>query len=140
LISILAICGAAAIDPSTERENPSCENTLERTQTMTYSLIRLTLVALVLSTGAHARTLEVGENKEFKVPSAAAASAQDGDRVEIQPGEYIDCAIWSANKLVVEGIGDPDKVVVTDVALYLMGSSSICVLLAWANGQHACPQ
>jgi hypothetical protein len=83
---------------------------------MTYSLIRLTLVALVLSTGAHARTLEVGENKEFKIPSAAAASAQDGDRVEIQPGEYIDCAIWSANKLVVEGIGDPDKVVVTDKA------------------------
>jgi hypothetical protein len=81
---------------------------------MTRSIIRLTLMALMLATGAHARTLEVGENKEFKLPSAAAAAAQDGDRVEIRAGEYFDCAVLSANKLVVEGIGDPDKVVVTD--------------------------
>jgi hypothetical protein len=81
---------------------------------MTGSIIRLTLMALVLATGAHARTLEVGENKEFKMPSAAAAIAQDGDHVEIQPGEYFDCVVWRANKLVVEGIGDPDKVIVTD--------------------------
>jgi hypothetical protein len=26
------------------------------------------------------------------------------------------------------------------VTLRLTGSSSICVLLGWANGQHACPQ
>jgi hypothetical protein len=83
---------------------------------MTYPLIRLTLMALVLSTGAYARTLEVGENKEFKMPSAAAAAAKDGDHVEIQPGDYFDCAIWTANKLVVEGVGDPTKVVVTDKA------------------------
>ena len=81
---------------------------------MTRSIIYLTLVALVLATGAHARTLEVGENKEFKMPSGAALVAQDGDRVEIQPGEYFDCAIWTANKLVVEGVGNPDKVVITD--------------------------
>ena len=81
---------------------------------MTRSIIHLTLMALVIATSAHARTLEVGENKEFKMPSAAAAIAQDGDHVEIQPGEYFDCAVWSANKLVVEGIGDPDKVIVTD--------------------------
>jgi hypothetical protein len=80
---------------------------------MTRSIIHLTLVALVIATGAHARTLEVGENKEFKMPSAAAAIAQDGDHVEIQPGEYFDCVVWRANKLVVEGIGDPDKVIVT---------------------------
>ena len=85
-------------------------------QTMTCPIIRLMLMALVLSTGAHARTLEVGESKEFKMPSRAAAAAQDGDRIEIQPGEYFDCAIWKSNKLVVEGVGDPDKVVVTDKA------------------------
>ena len=83
---------------------------------MTCPFIRLMLMALVLSTGAHARTLEVGENKEFKMPSRAAAAAQEGDRIEIQPGEYFDCAIWKSNKLVVEGVGDPDKVVVTDKA------------------------
>jgi hypothetical protein len=81
---------------------------------MTRSTIRLTLMVLVLSTSAHARTLEVGETKEFKMPSAAAAVAQDGDRIEIQPGEYFDCAVWNANRLIVEGIGNPDKVIVTD--------------------------
>ena len=32
----------------------------------------------------------------------------------IQPGEYFDCAVWKANKLVIEGAGDPEKVIVTD--------------------------
>jgi hypothetical protein len=77
-------------------------------------LMRLTLIALVVSAGAQARTLEVGANQEFKMPSAAAAAAHDGDHVQIQPGEYFDCAVWTANKLVIEGVGDPDKVVVTD--------------------------
>jgi hypothetical protein len=83
---------------------------------MTCCLIRLTLLAVIVSTGAHARTLEVGATKEFKLPSAAAAAAKDGDNVAIQPGEYFDCAIWAANKLVVEGVGDPEKIVVTDKA------------------------
>lgn len=83
---------------------------------MTCFVIRWTFMALVLSAGAQARTLEVGDNKAFKMPSAAAAAAQDGDRVAIQPGLYFDCAVWRANKLVVEGVGDPDKVVITDKA------------------------
>ena len=27
----------------------------------------------------------------------AAAAAQDGDRVEIHPGSYFDCAVWRAS-------------------------------------------
>ncbi len=63
---------------------------------------------------AHARTLEVGEGKAYKMPSLAAAAARDGDVVKIFPGEYFDCAVWQADKLVVEGVGDADKVVITD--------------------------
>ena len=63
---------------------------------------------------AWAKTLEVGADKEFKLPSAAIAAAKAGDTVSIQPGEYFDCATLRANKLVVEGVGDPEKVVITD--------------------------
>jgi hypothetical protein len=83
---------------------------------MACAVIRWALLAVVLSTGAQARTLEVGEHKDFKMPSAAAAAAKDGDRVTIQPGEYFDCAVWTASKLVVEGVGDPAKVIITDKA------------------------
>ncbi len=71
--------------------------------------------ALTVSvSSAHARTLEVGEGKAYKLPSLAAAAARDGDVVKIFPGEYFDCAVWQANKLVVEGVGDADKVIITD--------------------------
>lgn len=73
------------------------------------------LLALV-AVGAQAKTLEVGEGKAFKMPSLAAAAARDGDVVKIYPGEYFDCAVWMANNLVVEGVGDAAKVVITDKA------------------------
>ncbi len=80
-------------------------------------MMRALLCSLLLLAGvAQARTLEVGETKEFKMPSAAAAAARDGDRVAIQPGSYFDCAVWTANKLTIEGVGEADKVVVTDKA------------------------
>ena len=69
---------------------------------------------LFAATGAQARTLEVGAGKEFKLPSAAIAVAKSGDRVLVQPGEYFDCATIGADKLVLEGAGDADKVVITD--------------------------
>ena len=71
---------------------------------------------LAFAPGANARTLEVGDGKAYKLPSLAAAAARDGDVVDIYPGEYFDCAVWQANKLVVEGVGDADKVVITDKA------------------------
>jgi hypothetical protein len=72
------------------------------------------VVTLILPSVAYARTLVVGEGQEFELPSAAAAIAEDGDRVAIQPGEYFDCAVWKASALVVEGVGSPEKVVITD--------------------------
>jgi hypothetical protein len=59
---------------------------------------------------AAARVLEVGANQTYKVPSAAAAVAQDGDTVAISPGVYYDCAQWHANRVIIAGSG-PDVVI-----------------------------
>jgi hypothetical protein len=75
------------------------------------------VVALTLcgsSTSPQARTLEVGPGKPFALPSHAAAIAQDGDHIQIAAGTYVDCAVWAANDLVIEGI-EPG-VVISDKA------------------------
>jgi hypothetical protein len=79
-------------------------------------LAALVWVLALITLNAQARTLEVGEGKTYKAPSLAAVAARDGDVVKIYPGEHFDCAVWQANKLVVEGVGAADKIVITDKA------------------------
>jgi hypothetical protein len=67
-----------------------------------------------LAVPAGAATLEVGSDKPMKQPSEAAAAAKDGDHILIAPGEYFDCAVWKADKLVIEGTGKPEDTVITD--------------------------
>jgi hypothetical protein len=93
-------------------------------------LLAALLLAPVLS--AHARTLEVGPDKEYKQPSAAINAAKDGDRVLIQPGEYFDCAFVRANRLTIEGVGGASKVSITDKAcggkgLLVIGSGDVTI-------------
>ena len=52
-----------------------------------------------------AKTLQVGAGYALKVPSAAASAAAAGDTIEIEPGEYLDCAVWGANRLTIVGKG-----------------------------------
>lgn len=70
--------------------------------------------ALLLPALAQARVLEVGEGREFSLPSAAVQAARAGDTVRLQPGEYFDCATLSQAKLTFEGVGDASKVLLTD--------------------------
>ena len=72
------------------------------------------LPALCLALPAAAATLAVGPDKPMKQPSEAAAVAVDGDHIVIAAGEYFDCAVWRANKLVIEGTGKPEDTVITD--------------------------
>jgi len=60
-----------------------------------------------------ARTLEVGPNKPYKLPSEAIRAAKDGDHVLIAAGEYVDCAIAIANNLTIEGLGQDASAVMT---------------------------
>ena len=82
-------------------------------------IVTLALLAAASSLApslAQARTLDVGADKEFKQPSAAIAAAHPGDIVSIQPGEYFDCAMVHTGNLIIQGVGDPAKVLLTDKA------------------------
>ena len=65
------------------------------------------LAALVPGAGAPAAaaTLAAGPGERFANPSAAIAAAQPGDVVRIAPGTYYDCAVWSTDRLTIEGGG-----------------------------------
>ena len=80
-------------------------------------LLALAQFAMPMAAGpAVARTLEVGETRQFKMPSEAIRAAKDGDRVVIDPGEYFDCAVVSASNLTIEGAKPDASAVMTDKA------------------------
>jgi hypothetical protein len=83
-----------------------------KTITVNAWLTLSTLVAIMVAAPSLGATLEVGPSQTYKMPSAAAAVARNGDHVEIAPGEYFDCAVWRADDLVIEGTGT--GVVITD--------------------------
>ncbi len=70
-----------------------------------------------------ARTLEVGQGQEYKLPSEAVAAAKDGDTIDISPGQYFDCAIVRQNNLTIQGKGA--GVIMTDK---VCGGKAILVL------------
>ncbi|MBS3936279.1 MAG: hypothetical protein KGZ43_08900 [Sulfuritalea sp.] len=67
------------------------------------------LIALVLVIGtslAHAATLRVGPGEAITRIAEAARLAEDGDTVEILPGEYRgDVAVWTQQRLTLRGVG-----------------------------------
>ncbi len=63
------------------------------------------VLPLISATNAEARTLAVGPARALHLPSQAAAIAASGDRIEIDPGTYEDCAVWRADHLTVAGTG-----------------------------------
>jgi len=79
------------------------------------SLRAAALLLAVLPATAHARVLLVGPGRDYDKPGLAARAAQPGDTVSIAPGEYFDCAIWSADNLTIVG-EDGGDTVLTDVA------------------------
>jgi hypothetical protein len=52
------------------------------------------------------RRLLVGPQRPLRSVAAAAAIAQDGDTVEIDPGDYLaDVAVWTQDRLTIRGAG-----------------------------------
>jgi hypothetical protein len=78
---------------------------LSRGMGLSKKALAWTIVALQLCGTVSAKTLEVGAVRQYKQPSAAAAAVANGDIVEIDPGEYFDCAVWSANHITIEARG-----------------------------------
>jgi Right handed beta helix region len=67
--------------------------------------VRAQLIALgwlATCSSSAAEVLLVGPQRNLQAPSDAAAIAKDGDVVRIDPGDYVDCAIWRASGLVLE--------------------------------------
>ena len=58
-----------------------------------------------LSPPALARVLQVGPGAAYALPSQAVAAAGPGDRIEVAPGRYEDCAVIGQDGLVLEGSG-----------------------------------
>ena len=86
-------------------------------------------VSTVLSASGLARTLEVGPQRDLKSPSDAAALANDGDSILIDPGIYTDCAIWRADNLTIEGEGEVtirDRVC-QDKAIFVISGSNVTI-------------
>jgi len=89
----------------------------------------LALATVSITPGTSARTLMVGVNNQLKNPSDAAAIAKTGDTVLIEQGEYVDCAVWNVNNLVIEGKGDVairDRVC-EDKAIFVTNGANITV-------------
>lgn len=61
---------------------------------------------------SQAAVLDAGTGQRYAQPSAAIAAAQNGDTVQIHPGQYFDCAIIRQSNITIEGVGD--GVVLTD--------------------------
>lgn len=72
------------------------------------------LIAILFAVPAGAATLMVGEHQRYKQPSEAAGMVHPGDTVEIAPGTYYDCVVWTKDHLTIEGTGA--GVVLTDKA------------------------
>lgn len=72
----------------------------------TLPLLLLCLLAMTPVAGPlSARVLEVGPARALTLPSQAAAAARDGDTVLIDAGNYADACRWTANDLVIRGVG-----------------------------------
>ncbi len=86
----------------------------------------LLAAALLLSSPAVARTLSVGDGREYKLPSDALGAAHDGDTILIGAGEYFDCAIVRSNDLTIIGEGTAamtDKVCEEKAILVMRGNN-----------------
>ena len=55
--------------------------------------------------GKTTRILRVGPKRKLKFPSHAARIARAGDTVEIDAGDYVDCAVWRTRRLTLKGVG-----------------------------------
>jgi nitrous oxidase accessory protein NosD len=89
-------------------------------------------VSIVASTPVvlQAKQLDVGPQLPLNAPSAAASIARPGDTIVIQPGEYFDCAVWTADRLSITaaapGVTITDKTC-EEKALFVVRGNDVTV-------------
>ena len=87
--------------------------------------MRTILAAVLLAGNAQARTLTAGDGQMYASPSAAAAFAQDGDVIQVAPGEYFDC-VATSRSITIQGPATlTDKACEGKAILVLKGADSV---------------
>jgi hypothetical protein len=68
----------------------------------------IAILAAVAPDRSFATVYRVGPDEALNTPSQAARIVRSGDTVQIEPmpGGYYDCAIWHADDLTIEGVGN----------------------------------
>src|SRR6478752_1002806 len=95
-------------------------NFLAHRGALPFIVLVITITSLYVFSGApQARVLEVGPGKRFALPSEAAAIAKDRDHVKIAAGTYMDCAVWRADHLIIEGTAS--EVIISEKTCMGMG-------------------
>ena len=97
-----------------QRPGPAAQGRRQGPRQQVRHLCGLAAASLLIAAPAAARTLLVGAEREYKLPSDAMAAAHDGDTISIAPGEYFDCAIVRPNDLTIQGESDTAPAVITD--------------------------
>ena len=70
-------------------------------------IVSLFLAFVLVAPGsAWAKVWNVGPGRDLEMPSAAAMIVKKGDIVRIDAGTYADCAVWRADNLTIEGVGE----------------------------------
>ena len=86
------------------------------------------------------RVLLVGPTRDLKAPSAAAATARNGDHIKIDAATYRDCAVWRASDLLIEGVGGTPHVrdvTCENQAIWFILGSRVTVRNIEFSGAHA---
>lgn len=102
------------------------------------SAICCTLQAI--SVPGSAAELIVGPGLRLQQPSDAAAVVRSGDTVRILPGTYYDCAVWRADDLTIEGVGEATRItdrICDGKAIFVVVGSNVRIHnLALARARH----
>jgi len=85
----------------------------ERWRTRPALTLTIVLLALWFCAPSLGARIEVGPDRTLKLPSDAEKIATDGDTIAIDPGRYLDCVVWSANRLTIVGT-TAGSVIITD--------------------------
>lgn len=92
-----------AFTPEAEKDDPGTANALRFTKT---AQVTVNASGTTSYDFPASKILRVGPTRTYKVPSAAADAAQNGDVIEIDAGQYIgDVATWNQDDLTLRGIG-----------------------------------
>jgi hypothetical protein len=69
------------------------------------TILPFLVLILIPPAGVLARSWDVGPGRSYSAPSQVAGLVGHGDTVNIAAGEYVDCATWTRNDLLLRGVG-----------------------------------